>query len=334
MLDFIVNVKAGSGKALAQKSKIEKLLILRGIKHRFHETTAPKNAVELTKKLCENGATDVIAVGGDGTANEVLNGLNVGETNFGIIPCGSGNDFAATVGIPKNTEKALDIILSGKTKPTDFFVCDGVRGLNAVGTGIDVDILERTAKNKVLKGKIKYFASLIVSLMKFDFCEFKLKKCGDFAKNDLCDGALNSNELSGERNAPSILNAAATDACKSGDNGGNVSDNSDKRSALIACCGNGTRIGGGIPVCPEALTDDGKLDFIIVNAMKRSRIPGALIKLMRGKILSLKECEFKRIDEVILNFDKKPPVQIDGEIYYDLDFNVHVEKGKLKLFRP
>lgn len=329
MLDFIVNVKAGNGKALAQKSKIEKLLLLRGIKHRFHETSAPKNAVEITKNLCENGATDVIAVGGDGTANEVLNGLNVSTTNFGIIPCGSGNDFAATVGIPKNTEKALDIILSGKTKPTDFFVCDGVRGLNAVGTGIDVDILERTAKNKILKGKIKYFASLIVSLMKFDFCEFKIKKCGDFtspeqnenqtsvfaAATDICDGELGKNDQSGTAEKGNFLSG-------------------EKRSALIACCGNGKRIGGGISVCPEAYVDDGKLDFIIVDSMKRSRIPGALVKLMQGKILSLDECGFKRVDEAVLSFDKKPPVQIDGEIYYDLEFNVHVEKGKLKLFRP
>lgn len=330
MLDFIVNVKAGNGKALAQKSKIEKLLLSHGVKHRFHETTAPKSAIEITKNLCENGATDVIAVGGDGTANEVLNGLNVSTTNFGIIPCGSGNDFAATVGIPKNTEKALDIILSGKTKPTDFFVCDGVRGLNAVGTGIDVDILERTAKNKILKGKIKYFASLIVSLMKFDFCEFKLKKCGDFTGSE-------QNE-----NQTSVFAAAATDICDSepekSDRLGTAEKgnflNGEKRSALIACCGNGTRIGGGISVCPEARVDDGKLDFIIVNSMKRSRIPGALVKLMQGKILSLNECEFKRVDEAVLSFDKKPPVQIDGEIYYDLEFDVHVEKGKLKLFRP
>lgn len=329
MLDLIINAKAGNGKALAEKSKIEKFLTERGVKHRFHVTTAPKNAVEITKGLCQNGATDVIAVGGDGTANEVLNGLvTLNETNFGIIPCGSGNDFAATVGIPKNTEKALDIILNGKTKPTDFFVCDGVRGLNAVGTGIDVDILERTAKNKVLKGKIKYFASLIVSLMKFDFCNFKLKKCGDF------------NSAEQNENESSLLSAAATDVCNPTFVAGNddcanlANENDKKRCALIACCGNGKRIGGGIPVCPEAVADDGKLDFIIVNSMKRSRIPGALVKLMRGKILSLDFCEFKRVDEVVLSFDKKPPVQIDGEIYYDLDFNVHVEKGKLKLYRP
>ncbi len=316
MLDFIINAKAGNGKALSEKGKIEKILKARGVAHEFHVTQAPKNAIDLSRKLCENGATDVIAVGGDGTANEVLNGLITERTNFGIIPCGSGNDFATTVNIPKDTEKALDVILSGTTKPTDFLVCDGVRGLNAIGTGIDVDILERTAKNKILKGKIKYFVSLIVSLIKFKFYNFKIKEI---------NGANESKAPISDENA----DAAATDVQK---NFPFIAG--EKRSAMIACCGNGKKIGGGIPVCPEAAVDDGKIDLVIVNELKRSRIPNALINLMKGKILSLDFCDFGRVDRIALEFEKKPPVQIDGEIYYDLNFDVHVEKGKLKLYRP
>lgn len=324
MLDFIVNAKAGNGKALSEKGKIEKILKERGVKHGFHITDAPKNAITLARKLCQSGATDVIAVGGDGTANEVLNGLSIETANFGIIPCGSGNDFATSANIPKDTEKALEVILNGTPRPTDFLVCDGVRGLNAIGTGIDVDILERTAKNKLLKGKIKYFASLIVSLLKYKFCEFKIKAVEKFCENENATPLENGDDTESEAAATLCETAQKKSPFLAG----------EERGALIACCGNGKKIGGGIPVCPEAVIDDGKMDLVIVNALNRSRIPGALVKLMKGKILSLDVCDFDKVDHAALEFDKKPPIQIDGEIYYDLNFDVHVEKGKLSLYRP
>lgn len=324
MLDIILNGKAGNGKSLNAKNKIEKLLREKNIEHRFHFTAGRKDATKIARELCLNGATDVISMGGDGTANEVLNGLtNLENVRFGIIPCGSGNDFADTVKIPLNPEKALDIILNGSAKPTDFLVCDGVRGLNVIGTGIDVEILERTEKNKVLKGKIKYMVSLIISLMKFKFYEFKLKFAGDFDQTE--------SEQTPE--SAESKNAAATDDENITEN---ITENAEpqKRSALIVCCGNGRKIGGGIPICPEAIVDDGKMDFLIINRMKKSRIPHALIKLMKGKILTESFSDFKRVDKATLQFDKTPAIQIDGEIYYDLNFDVHIEKGKLNLYRP
>lgn len=325
MLDIILNGKAGNGKALNEKNKIEKLLNEKNVEHRFHFTSGRKDATKITRELCLNGATDVIAMGGDGTANEVLNGLtNLENVRFGIIPCGSGNDFADTVKIPLKPEKALEIILNETAKPTDFLVCDGVRGLNVIGTGIDVEILERTEKNKVLKGKIKYMVSLIISLIKFKFYNFKLKFAGNYEAlpND------NANEKAEDM--------GKTEAAVADPDGNPVASEKEApdRSALIVCCGNGRKIGGGIPICPEAIVDDGKMDFLIINRMKKSRIPHALVKLMKGKILTESFSEFKRVDKATLFFEKTPAIQIDGEIYYDLNFDVHIEKGKLNLYRP
>ena len=330
MLDIILNGKAGNGKALNEKNKIEKLLKERNVEYRFHLTSGRKDATKIARELCLNGATDVIAMGGDGTANEVLNGLeNLENVKFGIIPCGSGNDFADTVKIPLKPEKALEIILNESTKPTDYLVCDGVRGLNVIGTGIDVEILERTEKNKVLKGKIKYMVSLIISLINFKFYNFKLKFAGDYEQEKAQNAAYNA------RNDE----AAATEdngdlAEKTGDNADDNANDKPNRSALIVCCGNGRKIGGGIPICPEAIVDDGKMDFLIINRMKKSRIPHALIKLMKGKILTESFSDFSRVDKAVLQFEKTPAIQIDGEIYYDLNFDVHIEKGKLNLYRP
>lgn len=291
MLDFIINERAGNGKALSAKNQIQKILEEKGIPHRFHFTERSKHAIEISREICLAGGTDVIAMGGDGTMNEVLNGLtNLETVRYGIIPCGSGNDFAGSANIPLDVSAALDIILNGTTKPTDFLVCDGVRGLNAIGTGIDVEILRRCEKSKILKGKLKYFNSLLISLIKFKFYEFFNEKLPPEQKK--------------------------------------------ARKTLIVCCGNGKKIGGGIPICPEASIDDGKMDLVIVNELKRIRIPGALIKLMKGKILKEDFCDFSLEDDVSFSFSNSPAIQIDGEIYENLKFDIHVEKRKLNLYRP
>ncbi|MBR3864513.1 MAG: diacylglycerol kinase family lipid kinase [Clostridia bacterium] len=288
MIHFIINGKSGSGMGSKVEQKISEILNARGIEHSFYRTEYPKHATELAKQLSESGAKTIVAVGGDGTIHEVLNGLDVEKVNLGIIPVGSGNDFIESVKIPLNVEKSLALIIDGEAKETDFLVCDGIRCANIVGTGIDVEILERCERNKILKGKIKYFCSLIVSLIKFKFYDFKLRK----------------------------------------------GDETQDRSAMIVCCCNGKFFGGGIPMCPNAEPADNQMDFIIVNRMKKSKMIGYLIKLMKGKILEQEFCDYVRQDHAEAIFDHPISIEIDGEIYRDIKFDVHIEKGKLKLFRP
>ncbi len=287
MIDFVINEKAGGKKAVKAKKIISAVLEERKVEYAFHTTDYRKHAIEITRDLCKNGAKTIVAVGGDGTINEVLNGLDDLSVNFGIIPCGSGNDFVDSVGIPLDVKKSLNLILDETTKPTDFLVCDGIRGINIIGTGIDVEILRRCENSKILKGKFKYIISLIVSLIKFKFYEFRLD-----------------------------------------------SEESEKRSALIVCCGNGRKFGGGIPIFPTAVADDGKMDFMVINKVKRRLIPKYLVKLMKGKVLEQPAVDFSYRDDVKALFDKPISVEIDGEIYDDIKFDVHIEKGKLNLFRP
>ena len=87
-------------------------------------------------------------------------------------------------------------------------------------------------------------------------------------------------------------------------------------------------------MCPEAVVDDNEMDFVMVNKVKRSQIPKYLVKLMKGKILEQPATDFVRRDEVKALFDKPISVEIDGEIYENIKFDVHIEKGKLNLFRP
>ena len=288
MLHFIINPKANRGKIVKKVETVEKILKERKINYAFHYTTAPGVATQLAKEFSDKPNTTIVAIGGDGTINEVVNGLNTENVKFGIIPSGTGNDFVASAGIPTDPKEALELILKGETKPTDYMVCGGVRGLNVIGVGIDVDILKRCRKSKILKGKLQYVVSLIVSLIKFKFYKFTVVK---------------GNERT-------------------------------EREALIAAVGNGSQFGGGIRICPLAKIDDGKLDFVIAGKLKKIKIPPAFIKLMKGKILETDFTTLELCERVKIEFDSPVTIQIDGELYDGIDFDLSIVKGGINIFRP
>ena len=106
MFDFIINPLAGGKKGKKIKkalNAVEQRLNERKIEYRFHFTRYKRHATALTTELIENGATDIIVVGGDGTLHEVLNGfIDFNKTALGLIPCGTGNDFAFSLSLPKD----------------------------------------------------------------------------------------------------------------------------------------------------------------------------------------------------------------------------------------
>ena len=175
MLDFIVNPVAGGKKGRKIANTIEKIkayLKKKAIDFSMHFTHRKGGAKELTEEVIKNGATTVVAVGGDGTLHEVINGFsNFDKVAMGIIPCGTGNDFASALNLPFDVEKALDLIIDGEPKYTDFMQMPTVRGLNVIGTGIDVDVLKRYSKKKK-KNKLAYTTSLIKTLFKFNYVKF------------------------------------------------------------------------------------------------------------------------------------------------------------------
>lgn len=288
MLNFIYNERSGKGKGKKIIKIIKDYLTAKNVEFATFSTRERGDATAIAKDLSARGETDIIAVGGDGTMHEVLNGINTETVNLGIIPAGSGNDFVQSAKIPMDTKKALDVILQNQPKPTDYLDCSGIKGLNIIGTGIDVEILTRCEKYKFFTGKIQYFLSLIISLIKFKFYKF--------------DTIVKNNRTSHE--------------------------------ALVVCCGNGKMFGGGIPMCPNAKIDDGLIDFVVCNKMKKSKILNALIKLMKGKILEQDFTEFSLEKQVEVCFDKPTVVNVDGELYPDLPFYVQIKEKGLKLYRP
>ena len=291
MLDFVINPIAGGKHGKKIKKVIEQIkeyLSLRKKEFKLYFTEGKGGATALTRSLIENGATDIVCVGGDGTLHEVINGFsNFEKVNLGLIPCGTGNDFAHAVKIPKDVNKALDLILDGEAKPTDYMQMPTVRGMNVIGMGIDVDVLKRYESLKK-KTKFGYTKSLIKTLFNFEYTDFDL---------DL-DGV-----------------------------------NKKYRSFLV-CFANGCVYGGGIPVCPLASPTDGIMNFVTIKEMKRFKIIGAFLKLKAGKILSHPLAEHYECENIKLNV--KPPytVNVDGELYNDIPFEIRIVSNKLKMYRP
>lgn len=287
MYHIIYNPAAGKKKASKNLRKVEEMLHARGREYQLHETEQARDGERIARELTEKGEYEFIVLGGDGTLHEVLNGM-VDPTlcRLGIIPSGTGNDFAERLALPKKAEKAMEIILNGEAKVTDYLQVGEVRCMNVAGLGMDVDVLERCQRGK-MKGKLKYLVSLVKSLFAFKGYPIAVER------------------------GPHV----------------------ERRDALIAVACNGSQIGGGIRICPDAVVDDGKISVVVVECIGgKMKILYAFWKLLRGKILKYSATRHFLCDKVRFASDSPCSVQLDGELYTDLDLDIEIRTG-LKIYR-
>ena len=169
----IVNPKAGSGRGLKDWPIISNQMYSHGLHFTCLFTEHKYHAMELTVKAINDGYRNIVAVGGDGTFSEVLNGADV-KVPMGFIPSGSGNDFIRTTG-EKPLEQRLDEIINGEYKHIDFISVNDKRCLNVMGAGFDVDVLENEAQfRKTFRGSICYYLGLLKSLLCIRFRPMKM----------------------------------------------------------------------------------------------------------------------------------------------------------------
>ena len=168
MISMIVNPISGTGRAKAVGEKAAALLHTLNIKFSMHLTEAVGHATILARQAAERGDETVIAVGGDGTVNEVAAGLNETSTALGIIPAGNGNDFAKALGIPKAWDTALHYMLNHPPRRVDTGKANDRFFINICGTGFDVMVLENMLKAKRhLHGKLPYLYGIFITMLKF-----------------------------------------------------------------------------------------------------------------------------------------------------------------------
>ena len=121
---IIVNPKAGRGKAEKAIPVIRRLFEASQVEFDIYFTQGRGDAIDEAKRAAKDGYDAVISAGGDGTANEVVNGIAGHDVVLGVIPCGSGNDLAASMKIPMNIEEACEIILETRSVILDWLLTD------------------------------------------------------------------------------------------------------------------------------------------------------------------------------------------------------------------
>lgn len=174
VLHVVVNPASGGGRGARRGEQIDARLRALGLEPNIHHTNAPAHAVDLARNLARAGADVVVAAGGDGTIHEVANGLLTSGTAaaLAVIPFGTGNDFAKLVPGANSIDGACAVIARGSLARFDaghaawdsgaeFFV-------NAMGTGIDVEVVRQIHKLPHMPGPLKYLLGLFRALAVYD----------------------------------------------------------------------------------------------------------------------------------------------------------------------
>ncbi len=163
---FIVNPAAARGKCGRMASRLESLCRSADLDFEITYTKGPKEATDIADQACGR-FEHVVAVGGDGTIHEVVNGLVGKKHKFGIVPVGSGNDFVKAVGIPLQIEAAFNAIAAGHTKPVDVGKADSVFFPNGLGIGFDAWVVRQSQLVRRLRGNAIYLYSVLRTIYNY-----------------------------------------------------------------------------------------------------------------------------------------------------------------------
>jgi diacylglycerol kinase (ATP) len=292
----IVNPAAGRGAARRLRSELAPALDRRGLRYEIAETRAPGDAVDLAFAAARNGADVVAAVGGDGTVHEVANGLlhaaaEGAPAALGIVPVGTGNDFIKVFAGVRTREDAYDALAHGSVRAMDAGLARWQNGeeffVNAMGTGIDVEVVRQIRRIRNLPGAAVYLLGLIRALTVF-------------------------------RPIAARITIDAAD--------GEVGRGADMRAMMVAVA-NGRCIGGAFQVAPGAQPDDGLLDVVLVDAtglFESVRVAGRILRATHIGHRAVRHHPARRVD---IEVPQGAPLflQLDGELREPEGRRVRVE---------
>ena len=287
MYYFIVNVSARTGKAAAIWDEVKQVLKNRGVDYKAYKTQGEAHATRLAREITSRteGETTLIVVGGDGTINEVINGIfDFSKVRFGFIPTGSGNDLGRGLGISVSPKEMMERILDDK----ECMVMDlglvtmadtGASRYFAISSGIGLDayVCEKSLTSKAKKvlnsmglGKLTYVLLTLCSL--FSMHKAKLSVTVDDEK-------------------PVVIN-----------------------QMIFAAAMNHVYEGGGVPMAPAAKADDGYLSMCMVYGYNSITALFALPSLLAGKHQKKKGFWLVNCKKCVISIDKPMTVHTDGEV--------------------
>ncbi len=164
---FIINPKSGTKKKKSIPELIEKCLDRQRYDYSIAETEYAGHACEITREAVGKGFDAVVAVGGDGTVNEVARSLTGTKTALGIIPCGSGNGFARHLGIPMKVRKAIEFINQSESVAIDYGKINGSPFFCTCGMGFDASVSKSFSEGSH-RGYIGYINQTLHQYLAYD----------------------------------------------------------------------------------------------------------------------------------------------------------------------
>lgn len=265
-------------------------------------TVYPGHAIELARQAGEQGYDIVIAMGGDGTVHEAVNGLMQLPADkrplLGVVPVGSGNDFAHGIGASKNSSEALTCALDGEPATVDLGLMTDENGRkeyfdNTLGIGFGAVVTIRSHKIPLIRGFLMYLTSVIQTII------------------------LDHNPMQMQ---------IETD------------DQKWEQSVIYLVLCNGPREGGGFLVAPEAKIDDGILNYAMITNVSRPMMLRIVPEVMKGTHGRFNQVRLGTFKKFTLTANRPLYIHADGEIFSGLGtdirtVSIEVLPGALKVVR-
>ena len=289
----IINPEARHGETAALIPVVEQLL--GSIPHDSVVTEHTGHAAELAEAA--EGYDVVVAVGGDGTVHEVMNGLMAHPVErrpvLGLLPTGSGNDTRRTLGIPTELAEAVVVLGTGVRKRFDVGLCNGVYFNNSFAAGLDAKVTAKAVEYKVTTKRAGLWLYLTALL------HVLFKDLGSFPVRIAFDGQTPT-----------------------------------EYDTLIIAVTQGRTYGGGFLITPDAIADDGVFDVCMIDPLA---LPEALMRLpfvIAGKHTKMKPVHMSRHTSVTIDSDCPIPAQIDGEVLYEPRYEITMLAGAIECIVP
>ena len=249
-------------------------------------TVYPTHATELAKQAGEQGYDMVIAMGGDGTVHETLNGLMRIPVEkrpiLGVVPVGSGNDFAHSIDVPMQSDRALAHALNSEPSMVDVGLMTDENGReeyfdNTVGIGFDAVVTIRSHRLPVVRGFLMYLTAVIQTIL------------------------LN--------HEPARMQLEAD------------GQKWEQANLMVTVC-NGPREGGGFLVAPDAKTDDGLLNYVMISKCSRPMMFRLIPEVMNGTHGRFDLIKMGTCQKFSLVSDRPVYIHTDGEIFTSFGSNL------------
>jgi len=289
---LILNPMADMGHAWKVADKLRPVLAEYGNAD-WSGTVYPTHATELARQAGLDGYDMVIAVGGDGTVHETINGLMQVPAEkrpiLGVVPVGSGNDFAHTIGVPMKSSHALLHALHGEPSLVDIGLMTAESGRkeyfdNTAGIGFDAVVTIWSHKLPLLRGMAMYLTAVIQTII------------------------MNHN--------PMKIRVETDEAAW------------EQEALLVAVC-NGPREGGGFILAPGARIDDGILNYTILSNCSRPMMFWLLPHVMKGTHGKFKQTKMGTMKTLSMHSDRPLYIHLDGEVFTNFSSNLHGVKFEI-----